>query len=519
MAIAELAPKDVPAPAQLAQTPITWLPTLRHWTIAFLFLGVGWRLLRYLLQFPIWGDEAYMCLNFMEQTYFGLVGGLKHAVVAPLLFLWGELAVYQCLGGSDLAVRLLPVLAGLAALPVFWKLARQVLEPTAAVLAFGILAVAYYPVRHAVEVRPYSFDLLVSVALLSVAFAWLQEPKRLNLLVFLCLLLPVVLGVSNPVVFVAGGISIALLPTVWREPARAKALWVIYNIVLVTTFLIYLQINMAMQPASALQFLDSHWGHAFPPGEPIAFLKWLIVTHTSNMMAYPAGGKNGTSALTFLLFLAGIWQFARACRWDVLLLCLAPFALTFIAACLHRYPYGDSARFCQHLAPATCILVAAGIVSLISSTCRTVRSRQLATAAACGALVIVGGAGIARDLLQPYKTSGDQECRRMVAAIVAQAGPDCPIVVLSAWDHCQPEWRWYLLQNHARLYRHEQANWEDVVRGGRVLCLRASCPEPPGPPVELAPPWRLVDRAVFTRPLAYKDDITETIEVFEFRID
>src|ERR1051325_10153967 len=336
-----------------------------------------------------------MCLNFMEQTYFGLVGGLKHAVVAPLLFLWGELAVYQCLGGSDLAVRLLPVLAGLAALPVFWKLARQVLEPTAAVLAFGILAVAYYPVRHAVEVRPYSFDLLVSVALLSVAFAWLQEPKRLNLLVFLCLLLPVVLGVSNPVVFVAGGISIALLPTVWREPARAKALWVIYNIVLVTTFLIYLQINMAMQPASALQFLDSHWGHAFPPGEPIAFLKWLIVTHTSNMMAYPAGGKNGTSALTFLLFLAGIWQFARACRWDVLLLCLAPFALTFIAACLHRYPYGDSARFCQHLAPATCILVAAGIVSLISPACRTGRSRHLATAAACGALVIVGGAGIA----------------------------------------------------------------------------------------------------------------------------
>src|SRR5437773_2075281 len=127
MAIAELAPKDTAVPGPSERTPITWLPTLRRWTIVFVLLGVGWRLLRYFLQFPIWGDEAYLCLNFADQTYLGFVGGLKHAVVAPLFFLWGELAVYQCFGGSELAVRLLPVLAGLAALPVFWKLARQVL--------------------------------------------------------------------------------------------------------------------------------------------------------------------------------------------------------------------------------------------------------------------------------------------------------------------------------------------------------------------------------------------------------
>src|SRR5262249_21135777 len=131
-------------------------------------------------------------------------------------------------------------------------------------------------------------------------------------------------------------------------PWRFAVAWIAYNVILVVTFLTFLSLNMQMQPEGSLRFLDSHWGHAFPPREPAALLWWLLETHTGNMMAYPAGGKNFASSLTLLLFLVGVGQFAWLRCWQLLGLCLAPFALTFVAAALHRYPYGDSARLCQH---------------------------------------------------------------------------------------------------------------------------------------------------------------------------
>ncbi len=519
MAIAELAPKESVAAADHPRTAPGWLPTMQRWTIVFLLVGVGWRLFRYLLQFPIWGDEAYTCINLTDQTYLGFLDGLRCNLVAPLLFLWGELTALHWLGSSELAMRLLPVLAGLAALPVFWKLARQVLDPAAATLAFGILAVAYYPVRHAVEVKPYSLDLLVSAGLISIAYAWLTQPQRVNLLTLLCMLLPPALLISNPVVFVAGGISVALLPTVWREPARTKALWAAYNIVLGLTFLGCLYLNARMQPASAVQMLERFWSHTFPPMEPLALLKWLALTHTGNMMAYPLGGKNGGSAVTFLLFLVGVWHFARARRWDVLLLCLTPFALTFIAACLRRYPYGDSARLCQHLAPATCLLIAAGAFTSISWIWRNARGQQIATGFVCGMLAIIGVAGIARDLVQPYKQTGDQECRRIVRAIVDQAGTECPVVFLNDWDQSQPELLWYLSQGHPQVIRHERANWSELALGGRVVCLRIAHDKAPPQPHELPAPWRLNRHDTYSRPLDYHIGITEILEAFEFQID
>src|SRR6266852_7392220 len=110
-------------------------------------LGVLWRTVRYLCQFPIWGDEAFVCLNFLDRGYRELIEPLRFDQVAPLLFLWGEATIYRLLGSTELALRLLPFLAGLGSLVLFWRLAWSALPSRAALLATGILAIAYYPVR------------------------------------------------------------------------------------------------------------------------------------------------------------------------------------------------------------------------------------------------------------------------------------------------------------------------------------------------------------------------------------
>jgi hypothetical protein len=197
-----------------------------------------------------------------------------------------------------------------------------------------------------------------------------------------------------------------------------------------------------------------------------------------------------------------------------------PFALTFIAAWLRRYPYGDSARLCQHLAPATCLLTGAGLASVLSGACRTIRSRSFAVPAACGVLVAVGLAGILRDLVQPFKTVGDQECRRILRSICAEAGP-CPIVLLNDWKDTQPELVWYLFTNHANSYWRKTFNWGSIDNAKHVFVLRlfdqhGTPPLPSLPPRDMGA-WMLVGREVHSRPLDQHTGIIEMIEVLEYQ--
>ena len=38
----------------------------KRWAVVLILLGIVWRTVRYLLQFPIWGDEAFVCVNFLD---------------------------------------------------------------------------------------------------------------------------------------------------------------------------------------------------------------------------------------------------------------------------------------------------------------------------------------------------------------------------------------------------------------------------------------------------------------------
>src|SRR5262245_30181941 len=90
-----------------------------------IILGITWRLTRYFLRFPIWGDEAFICLNLPGNTFLGLTGELRFAQVAPILYLWGELLAFDWLGPSELSLRLSSILAGIGGLALFALLARR----------------------------------------------------------------------------------------------------------------------------------------------------------------------------------------------------------------------------------------------------------------------------------------------------------------------------------------------------------------------------------------------------------
>jgi hypothetical protein len=403
----------------------------RVWRAArlLLVLGVAWRLLRYGLRFPLWGDEAAIVLNLMDSDNWLGVLRAGRAQVSPLLFLWAEKAALILSGASELALRLVPVTAGVLALILFARLARMVLEPLPAALAVGILSVSYFPVRFACEVKSYSLDLFVSVVFLFLAALWLENTRRLLPLALLVVAAPLGAGLSYPGILVLAAVSCVLLFDVWRHPdARAKLLFLAYNLEAAAVFVLACLAAGIGQFQGQGGFQNLYWQKAFPPWRPGALLVWLITTHTGNLFAYPLGDVDGMNTLTFLLCLAGIAVLRKSGRHGLLPLLLFPFAWTLLAAALRLYPYGKHPRVAQHLAAPICLLAGAGLAAALKfrspSVAGTHRRAFIAGAVlACFALV-----GMVLDILTPYKSGGDAVFRRFVREIASEAGREDRVV-------------------------------------------------------------------------------------------
>ena len=97
-------------------------------TWGFLALGLFVRLVRFLVVYPIWPDEAFVAANFLERGYLDLVRPLDYVQVCPILFLWIELTVVRLFGFSEWSLRLFPALCGLASMVLFRHLATRVLR-------------------------------------------------------------------------------------------------------------------------------------------------------------------------------------------------------------------------------------------------------------------------------------------------------------------------------------------------------------------------------------------------------
>jgi hypothetical protein len=450
---------------------------LRRLTFALLAMGILWRVVRYLLRFPFWDDEAFICLNFLELDYLGLTHELRNCQVAPLLFLWGELTSLRLLGTSEWAMRLLPFLAGIGSLLLFWRLAQQTLPPLARMLAVGFLAVAVWPVTMGAVTKPYTLDLFASLLLLLPAVYWLQYPGQLRWLMWLSLATPLSLFGSYSVVFVAGAISLALLATAWRQGNKTRLLWVVYNLVLLSAFFAHYwiagrsQLHSPDREATTEQGMQNFWAEGFPPSQPWALAKWLIRANTGQMMAFPIGAQDGGSSLTTLLFLVGVGHFWTARRRSLVILCLAPFGLNLLAAVLHRYPYGASCRLCQSLAPAICLSAGTGAAVLIESL-RSATLRRRWIVGVYALLLLVGVGGIVRDVVHPYRNVEVVWTRQVVQAFATAARSGAPIVVMNERETTDFLLRWYLEQYGDRVSWGGQIDWEKARASGEFFCLQ-----------------------------------------------
>ena len=415
-----------------------------RWMTLFLWVGLAARAIRYLLCFPLWEDECFLCINFVDRNFSQLLAALDHHQVAPPLFLWLELASVKLLGYSEWSLRLVPFLASIAALFLFRRLASLIFERTALVFAFGVFAVAYPGIRYAAEAKQYSTDLFASLVALTLVALWCQSGKG-RYLWLLVALAPVFLWLSYPFAFVAGGVSLTIamqlvlgsrgagsssagaaaerlsfwalfrpssLLGCYRANKASWWAWTGLNLsVLVGFASVYFVIKR--QSASDLGFMSEYWSAAFPPlAQPWKLPAWFLVSHTSDIVAWPVGGGNGASAATGLMVMLGAGGLLWRRQWVTGSLLLAPAAINLLAAAIQRYPYGGHVKFSMYLGPAVCLLAGYGAaVWNVQARHKYPRFAWQGARATAALLIFVAGVTMARDIVQPYKTLSDQQAR------------------------------------------------------------------------------------------------------------
>ena len=414
---AALPPGSTPPSPEVS--PWGWLRTCldaspAQWIWFFVLLGVALRVTRFLLPFPLWCDEYQLSENFLDRDFQGLLSPLRNNQVAPVGFLWAEKASSLLFGFREWSLRLFPLICGIAGLFVMRRLASRLLTGPAQVIAVATLAVAYYPIRLAAEVKPYAGDLLCSLTILACLVEWQHDGRRSRWLWILALLIGPMLWFSFPSVFAGGAASLAMAVVLWHDwrsgqaPSRSTlAAAVGFHLLLLVGFGSVLWLNASQQYKATANDMTACWAEHFPPlTQPARLVPWLLDAHTGVIFAYPLGAENGGSTLTTLACLLGAvhcWRTGR--RWW-LAWGAGAFALTFAAAALHRYPYGGHARLAQHLVPAILLTFAVGVGALIEAL-RSVEARRGALG-----LAIIGCLGLAmgttlRDFARPFKSRTD----------------------------------------------------------------------------------------------------------------
>ncbi|MDQ7744663.1 hypothetical protein [Hydrogenophaga pseudoflava] len=330
--------------------PWQWLPVL-----AVLAWALFLRLDYFAPGRSLWLDEAMLGVNLQHQSLSGLVKPLLYDQAAPLGFLLLQWLLAHLLAGSDDLLRVLPLLAGLALLPMVFALARQDGGSPFAWLALALVALAPEQVRYSSELKQYSLDALVAAYLMWCFGEALKQPTDPRARRRLALSGALAVWFSHPSVFVLAGLGGSVLLLHWRDVrdpaflrfwAGVAAAWILSFAVL---YLLHLR-HVAANPS-----LTDFWRRSFAPLPPWSHWGWYRASLSgvlNHLFSFHAGVL---PSVLVLLGTASLWWRRRPLALAMVLTLVA----TLVASSLSRYPFHG--RFLLFMAPAAALALAEGV--------------------------------------------------------------------------------------------------------------------------------------------------------------
>jgi hypothetical protein len=272
---------------------------------------------------------------------------------------------------------------------------------------------------------------------------------------------------------------------------------------------------------SDLTSMQDYWDQSFPPIErPWLLPLWLLRVHASDMTAYPAGGPAFASSLSLVVWIAGIAYLVRRRQRTLLAFSLAPLLLTFVAAALHKYPYGGHFKFTLFLAPWMCLILGCGLTPVAEFLARRLADAGLSARAVVRGLLL-GLASIAlvtsvRDVVWPYKSIGDWHDRAFAQWFWDQANRDGEAACSKFDFGIDPSPATYEQLNYSAVYRCNMAIYSDRHRRRRPIAWDRISEEHPLVCTIYYDPWEPFDPVTWNGWMAEmksRFELTETVKM------
>src|SRR5829696_3319502 len=156
-------------------TTIARARTARFAVPILIAVAFALRIFTYLRNPAMSNDEASLALNLMHRSYGDVFGRLDFNQAAPPGFLVLQKLVIDAFGASPYSLRLIPLLASLAACLLFYSIVARVACRWAALAALALFAISGPLVSYAATNKQYSIDVAIVLALYTITlWSWNQ---------------------------------------------------------------------------------------------------------------------------------------------------------------------------------------------------------------------------------------------------------------------------------------------------------------------------------------------------------
>jgi len=372
---------------------------------ALLALAVlaGWifRVGQYAANRSLWYDESLLALNILGRSLAGVTRALDLNQAAPTVFLLLEKLATDAFGSSELTLRLLPFLCGLASVPLFLAVARRVVAPPADVVATVLFACAAAPLYYASEVKQYSGDVFATLVLYLLGLALFRSAPTLRRGIAYGAIGIAAVALSHAAVLVAGGVALVL--GIRFLARRGSAERNAFATSLVWVLAAGVDAAFALSRSSDVQHVIGGSSDVYiQTTSSSAIVDWWreLLSALTRSIGYPDNGMGAAFHWpVVVLAFAGAVSFALR-RSGPAALVVSPVVPLALASAVHRYPLFD--RTVLFLVPAAILLAAEGV----NMAMRLLSQRAAArTAGAIAAIVLLAApvSHAAEHLVQPRK--------------------------------------------------------------------------------------------------------------------
>ena len=338
-------------------------PEDRTWpalTLGLVIVGVALRIVQFCIERALWFDEARNSVEILKADWTHMLP--PHAQQPTSFgFLAIERLIVSALGDSEWALRLFPLLTGIAAVVLCAVVARRLLRGVAIPTAVAFIALSGPAIYFSTEVKSYSSDLFFGLVL-AWALLRLDDRDEVHAMDFveLSLLGSIAIWISYTSIFVlAAGGFLLLGPHLLRRHIQSTVWVCLMGAVWLANFGAYYA--LVISHWSGADWLNQHWENAFPASglEVWGLLVWVTEVFTASFRQ-PLGTP--ATWICLALFLAGLVR-AIVRRQRQMLFFMGIIALTLLAGVLTLYPY--QGRLLLFLAPALAFGVAYGAEGLL----------------------------------------------------------------------------------------------------------------------------------------------------------